>query len=461
MDKRLLLLALLGTLVVTPSSAQAPAFQLVGNSAHMRLQQGNQTVDLRVGRVYETNAAGTPVPGHALPSLASLSPVMTNGTRTVNGTTVNYATLTVGNLTSLPNFAGTTCPGGGAPISTATALAQATVNVTVFWGFAADVAFPYGPDGGYVNATANSMKFSIDVAGWPFCSATAGQLMVELTMHTSAGDDDGALLFDDAEPEDSNANSTTSSGTATAGAPIPAPASRRLLVSRSADAANGKAAAAAATAPQVGNGGAGHSQAGGRQDAGADDQEGSAHDDDANGATAPHEPQDGAESPHAAGRPERPERPDPSRPPRRPEGRDGGGAPQGRRPRLFAALLSADAAAALDIQTVAYDVATSPPTALNVSVYAPAAKQVEAVDGGASRNVSRITLGFPTFTGSLHYDPVLAVEAPAELGYTSATANATTNATTTAARGAAGAARAPAALALCTALGAAALLLAL
>jgi hypothetical protein len=69
--------------------------------------------------------------------------------------------------------------------------------VTVFYGFAADVAFPYGPDGGYVNATAHSVKFNIDAAGWPFCSA-AGQLMVDLTMHTSAGEQDEALLFDDA-----------------------------------------------------------------------------------------------------------------------------------------------------------------------------------------------------------------------------------------------------------------------
>jgi hypothetical protein len=79
MPRFLLLLALcLGALASTAHSA-GPAFELVGRSAHMRLQQGNNTVDLRLGRVYEVDSSGVPVSGHALPALASLTPVMSNG----------------------------------------------------------------------------------------------------------------------------------------------------------------------------------------------------------------------------------------------------------------------------------------------------------------------------------------------------------------------------------------------
>jgi hypothetical protein len=151
-----------------------------------------------------------------------------------------------------------------------------------------------------------------------------------------------------------------------------------------------------------------------------------------------------------AGKPRRLERPDPSRPPKRPNhDHDGRDAPGGRRPRLFAALLSASDAAALDIQTVAFDAAGA---AYNVSVYMPAAKEQEEVDSGATANVTRLVLGFPYFNSSLHYDPTLSVEPATDLGYT-----ATTDTTAVAARGAAWSAHAGAARAAATALAAAAL----
>ena len=75
---RPLLLALLLLTVSAGLAADTPTFSLVGRSTHLRLSQGNSSVDVRVGKVFEASAEG-PVQGHALPSLASLQPVITNG----------------------------------------------------------------------------------------------------------------------------------------------------------------------------------------------------------------------------------------------------------------------------------------------------------------------------------------------------------------------------------------------
>jgi len=57
------------------AAAEHPAaFQIVGASTHIRLTSGNNSVDVRLGKMYEVDANGVPVPGHALPALASLHP---------------------------------------------------------------------------------------------------------------------------------------------------------------------------------------------------------------------------------------------------------------------------------------------------------------------------------------------------------------------------------------------------
>jgi len=131
------------------------------------------------------------------------------------------------------------------------------------------------------------------------------------------------------------------------------------------------------------------------------------------------------------------ERPSPTRPPRRPQNDNAHNSPAGRRPRLFASLLSTDQAAALDLQQVAFDAATNSTATYNVSIYMKPAREVEQGEGGASRNVARLTLGFPRFD-TLHYDPTLSVEPAADLGYT---ANATELAATTTVQNAARSAR--------------------
>ena len=61
-------------------AADRPEFSLQGRRAHIRLAAGNDAVDVRLGRVFEATAAGTPVPGKSLPNLASLNPSsVTNG----------------------------------------------------------------------------------------------------------------------------------------------------------------------------------------------------------------------------------------------------------------------------------------------------------------------------------------------------------------------------------------------
>ena len=125
----------------------------------------------------------------------------------------------------------------------------------------------------------------------------------------------------------------------------------------------------------------------------------------------------------------RPQRPDPARPPKRAE-RGNDGAPAGRRPRLFAALLSPEAAAALDLQTVAFDKADAPTVTYNVSLLMKPAKEPEEVEGGGTVNSTRIILGFPAFTTSLHYDPTVSVENPTNVGYTAGNATVTAAAAT-------------------------------
>jgi hypothetical protein len=71
-------LALLSCAHARPHNA---SFGLLGGgrSMHMELVSGNSSVDVRLGKVYEQTANGIPVPGHRLPSLASLQPAVTNG----------------------------------------------------------------------------------------------------------------------------------------------------------------------------------------------------------------------------------------------------------------------------------------------------------------------------------------------------------------------------------------------
>jgi hypothetical protein len=120
----------------------------------------------------------------------------------LNGSTVNYVMLSVGGLNAVPSF-NSGCPGGAAALDLSTPLAAAAINVTAFYNISSDLLVPYGPDGTYVNVSAGSVKFNIDAAGWPFCSA-ANQLMVELSIFTSssAADSDEPVLFDDAESSD-------------------------------------------------------------------------------------------------------------------------------------------------------------------------------------------------------------------------------------------------------------------
>lgn len=63
-----------------------PAFALRGRSMHIALTNpvDNSSVEVRFGRIYEVDAALAPVPGHALPALASLAPTVSNGERERN-----------------------------------------------------------------------------------------------------------------------------------------------------------------------------------------------------------------------------------------------------------------------------------------------------------------------------------------------------------------------------------------
>ncbi len=86
------------------------------------------------------------------------------GTRDVNGSTVDFITLSIKGLDTVPNFAANCGAGGVAPLPVAVPLADATVNVTVFYNLNESVAFPYGDS--FVNASAGSVKFNIDAEGW-------------------------------------------------------------------------------------------------------------------------------------------------------------------------------------------------------------------------------------------------------------------------------------------------------
>jgi hypothetical protein len=74
MYRLIVLLALLCS-----AAASGPTFSLVGRSTHLRLSSGNNSIDVRVGKIFEADAQGRPVPGHVLPSLASIQPIITNG----------------------------------------------------------------------------------------------------------------------------------------------------------------------------------------------------------------------------------------------------------------------------------------------------------------------------------------------------------------------------------------------
>lgn len=100
----------------------------------------------------------------------------------------------------------------------------------------------------------------------------------------------------------------------------------------------------------------------------------------------------------------------------------------------MALLLSPDAAAALDIDTVAYDTNVAPTQAYNVSVYMKPDLEAETI-GNATVNVTKVLLGFPAFT-TLHYDPTVELTSPADVGYTT-----TNTSNTTAAANAASGAR--------------------
>ena len=69
--------------VAGPALAErdGPVFELKGRSMHLSLTNpaDNSTFNVRVGRVLEVTDGGTPVPGHALPALASLQPAATYG----------------------------------------------------------------------------------------------------------------------------------------------------------------------------------------------------------------------------------------------------------------------------------------------------------------------------------------------------------------------------------------------
>lgn len=97
--------------------------------------------------------------------------------------------------------------------------------------------------------------------------------------------------------------------------------------------------------------------------------------------------------------------------------------PGGRGPRLLAALVSPSQAAALNLETIAYDAPFNATRSYNVSIYMKPQKEAEDDDAegnaaSARVNSTRIILGFPSWNGSLHYDPTLSVESAADVGYT-------------------------------------------
>lgn len=85
------------------------------------------------------------------------------GTAELNGTTVNFVKLAIANLTSVDAFAAA-CPGGDAALPTAVPLAQATLNVTIFYNVSANITLPYGD--GEVAVPAGGIKWNVDAAGW-------------------------------------------------------------------------------------------------------------------------------------------------------------------------------------------------------------------------------------------------------------------------------------------------------
>ncbi|KAI8476902.1 MAG: hypothetical protein J3K34DRAFT_502663 [Monoraphidium minutum] len=433
------ILLALALLICTSRLVDGATFSLVGRSTHMRLTEGASSIDVKVGKVFEADANGLPVPGHALTSLAAIQPTIVNGTTELGGETVSFVTLQVSGLASVPGFSAA-CPGGAAPVA-ALPLDQASINVTVFYNIAADLSLPYG--NGTTNVTAGGIKWNIDAQGWPFCSAS-NQLMVELAVFTSAEEEDEPVLFDDdGAAEDvvveADTNSTVTSEPVTANATDSAeadsPASNETAPSVEAASTEEKTPTPARRLAarrllnsdkprdQVGGGGQPLGEGKDKERPQRPELEGAGAPAGGDGGAPdakPARPQAGAGAQVAAsGKPPKLERPAAgARPPR--AKRDRAAHPNGRAPKLFAALLSAEAAAALDLETIAYDRAVEPTAAYNVSVYMKPKKEAEEGADGAAVSATKLLLGFPAFD-SLHYDPTMALTTPEDVGYTADT----------------------------------------
>jgi hypothetical protein len=71
-----------------------------------------------------------------------------------------------------------------------------TLRLTVYFGLTQNTTFPYGGDGANVTVPAGSIKWSMEVQDWPFCSSS-NQLQVDVFMGTNRAAPSPMLLGPD------------------------------------------------------------------------------------------------------------------------------------------------------------------------------------------------------------------------------------------------------------------------
>eukprot|EP00879_Flechtneria_rotunda_P025484 GHRR01027083.1.p1 GENE.GHRR01027083.1~~GHRR01027083.1.p1 ORF type:complete len:219 (+),score=32.93 GHRR01027083.1:187-843(+) len=150
--------------------------------------KSNSTL-LRVdfGRIAEKSADGQLVQGHKIPSLASEQVEYSAGSKVVGDVNASYVTLRLP-LSTVSTSGGDLlqCPSGASP-AVSNLDANSFVGITIYFGMEADTTFPFGYNN-TVTSAANSTKFSIEAAKWPFCSQN-NTLEVQLELRTGAGRD--------------------------------------------------------------------------------------------------------------------------------------------------------------------------------------------------------------------------------------------------------------------------------
>ncbi|KXZ51199.1 hypothetical protein GPECTOR_13g686 [Gonium pectorale] len=183
-----------------------PTVAFLGKSANVRVYPNfsdpSVYLQLRFGKVQETDASGRPIPNHGIPSLADASDATTfsTGNMTVKGVNMSYVTVLL-NPVARNSFRPTVCKppsngtedddeGSSQPPSPSPVagggrrLLQSSppppqLNLTLLFGFDDALTFPYGD----VNITVprNGLKWTVSYKNWPFCNDT-NKLAVSLSL---------------------------------------------------------------------------------------------------------------------------------------------------------------------------------------------------------------------------------------------------------------------------------------